>query len=60
MKITKEQGIIGIGYLLFMAIFYGIGATSARLLDFVAVVALTLFYAAIVYFVKKLKKLLAG
>lgn len=54
MKITKEQGIIGIGYLLFMAIFYGIGATSARLLDFVAVVVLTLFYAVLVYFVKKL------
>jgi hypothetical protein len=47
------------GYVLFMVVFYFIGITSARFLDFVAVAVLTGFYALLVLWVKKIREGLA-
>jgi hypothetical protein len=54
MKLTREQIIIAIGYAVFMILFYFIGITGARALEFLAIVILTGFYALGVYWVKKI------
>jgi hypothetical protein len=56
MKINKETLIIAGGYVLFMLIFYFIGVTKAGFVDFLAVAALSGFYCALVFWVKKIIK----
>ena len=53
-KPTKEQLYIMFGYVLFMIVFYFIGITGAQFASFVAIVLLTGFYAAMVWFAKKI------
>jgi hypothetical protein len=45
---------VGIGYALFMLLFFFIGVTKARFETFVAVAALTAIYVALVYVVSKI------
>lgn len=54
LKPTKEQLFIALGYVLFMIVFYFIGITGAQFASFAAIVLLTAFYAAMVWFVKKI------
>jgi len=54
MKLTKENYVVAIGYVLFMALFYFVGATKARVTDFIAISLLAGFYVAGVWFVKKI------
>ena len=44
------------GYVLFMLLFYFIGITSARFMEFVTIGILTGFYALVVLVVKKIDK----
>ena len=50
---AKEKILVVVGYIVYMVFFYFIGATKARLIDFIAISLLTGLYAIIVWYVKK-------
>jgi hypothetical protein len=51
----KSTLYIVAGYALFMLVFFFLGVTTARFLDFVGIVLLTGFYALIVFFIQRIR-----
>lgn len=50
----KSTLVIAAGYAVFMLVFFFLGVTKARFLDFVGIMLLTGFYALIVFFIKRI------
>lgn len=57
LKPTKKQIVIGVGYVVFMLLFFFLGIPKISILDgFIGAVIVSAVYALIVYVILKMKK----